>query len=91
MPTTPAECQRIAEGFSTLSKGAFQHCVGAVDGIVIKTRKPTAKEVGGDDVKAWRNRKGCWGMVAMAGVDHDCKFIFFTCRHTGSTHDSLAI
>ena len=30
-------------------------------------------------------------MVAIAGCDSNCKFTFFTCNMSGSTHDALAI
>jgi hypothetical protein len=85
-------CRKSADGFLLASRGQIDGCVCAVDGLVIKTRQPRAKELGASvDVKAYRNRKGCFAVLIMAGCDYDCRFKFFTCRHTGSTNDAMAI
>jgi hypothetical protein len=47
------------------SASVFNGVVLAVDGWVMRTRKPYASEVN-DDVMKYRNRKGCWGIVVLA-------------------------
>jgi hypothetical protein len=75
--------RKSADGFLMASRGQIDGCVCAVDGLVIKTRQPTAKELGSSvDVKAYRNKKGCFAVLVMAGCDFDCRFKFFTCSHT---------
>ena len=49
----------IEKGFAEFSKYSMRECVMAVDGIVIKTRKPYKSEV--QNVKCFRNRKDCYG------------------------------
>jgi hypothetical protein len=86
-------CRKSAYGFLLASsRGQVDGCVCVVDGLVIKTQQPTAKELRSSvDAKAYRNRKGCFAVLIMAGCDFDCRFKFFTCRHTGSTNDAMAI
>lgn len=61
----------------------------AIDGWVCKTRQPTAKEVNGN-IMAYRNRKGCWGILILAGCDADLKFHLFSAQNSGSTNDVVA-
>ncbi len=85
-------CRRSADGFWLASYGQIDGCICAVDGLVIRTRQPRAKELGSNvEVRAYRNRKGCFGTIAIASCDYDCRFKFFTCRHTGSINDAWAI
>ncbi len=37
-------CRKSADGFLLASRGQIDGCVCAIDGLVIKTRKPTSKE-----------------------------------------------
>ena len=61
-------------------------------GLLIRTRQPRITELGGSiDIKTYRNRKGCFGILVLAGCDAKCAFTFFTCRHPGSTNDAWAI
>ena len=68
------------------SKGHLKHCVCAVDGVVIRTRAPHLKELPGavKDLRAYRNRKGCFGIIGMAGCDSECRFLFMTAKHSGT-------
>jgi hypothetical protein len=61
-------------------------------GLLIRTRQPRITELSGPiDIKTYRNRKGCFGILVLAGCDTNCAFTFFTCRHPGSTNDAWAI
>lgn len=72
LPTSNVQALRA------MSEGNMRGCVTAVDGWVARTRKPFQTEVG--DVMAYRNRHDCWGFVAMAGCDADCRFTIFSCK-----------
>jgi DDE superfamily endonuclease len=63
-------------------------CVMAMDGWVMKTRCPNAKEV--TNQVCFRNRKGVWGMVIFAGCDSRCSFLMFSVKCPGSTNDCIA-
>ena len=85
---SPETLQRLGDEFGAFSYGAMQNCVGAIDGLVIRTRCPYKKEH--PNPMAFRNRKGTFGLLALGIADLNGKFLTFTCNHTGSTHDSLA-
>ena len=78
----------MATDFATYSNGELRGCVTAIDGWVARTRKPHHREV--EDIMAYRNRHGCWGLVVLAGCDARCRFTMFSCKNCGSTNDSMA-
>jgi hypothetical protein len=84
----PIKLQNIASGFAACSKNHLTYCVSAIDGWVMRTRKPTEKEV--ENVMAYRNYHDCWGIVILAGCDSKTRFNMWSCKSTGSTNDSLA-
>lgn len=63
-------------------------CVMAIDGVVVFTRAPYCHEV--QNVRAYRTRKGGFGVVVQAGCDVEGRFLFISANHAGSTNDSLA-
>ena len=78
-----------AKEFAQFSHGRMTGCVMAVDGWVCATRQPTVKEVG-INIKSYRNRKSCWGIVVLAGCDARCRFTLFSSQCSGSTNDIMA-
>jgi hypothetical protein len=56
---------------------------------VCKTRQPAKDEVNGN-IMAYRNRKGCWAILILAGCDADLKFHMFSAKNSGSTNDVVA-
>ncbi|CAM9862043.1 unnamed protein product, partial [Ectocarpus fasciculatus] len=42
------------------------------------------------NVRAYRTRKGGFGVVVQAGCDVEGRFLFISANHAGSTNDSLA-
>ena len=60
----------------------------AIDGWVCVTKKPFKTEV--HDVMKFRNRKGVWGIVVLAGCDVNLKFHMWSCTSSGSTNDIMA-
>jgi hypothetical protein len=48
-----------------VSAEVFNGCILALDGLVVMTRKPKINEV--KRVTSYRNRKGCWAIVVLAG------------------------
>eukprot|EP01036_Dinobryon_divergens_P029172 gene29172-38236_t len=82
------DLQKLADEFSVLSHGQLPGAVTAIDGWVAQTRKPFPTEV--EDIMAYRNRHGCWGLVVLAGCDARCRFTMFSCKNSGSTNDCIA-
>ena len=87
-PTEEEALNSLAASFSKHSNGILNGCVMAIDGLLIRTRKPTAKEV--RIPMAYRNRKGCFGILVMAGCDIDGRFLMSVVNNSGGTHDVLA-
>jgi hypothetical protein len=56
--------------------------------LVVKIKKPHIDDVG--NVKAYRNRKNCWGLIVFAGCDHRTKFLMLSAQCSGSTNDCVA-
>jgi hypothetical protein len=67
----------------------FRHCVGAIDGLFIKTQQPRLREVG--NVRAYYSghKKG-FGLNMQATCDAQCRIIAFSCNTPGSTNDYVA-
>jgi hypothetical protein len=79
----------IGDEFGDFSPhGEMQNCVGAIDGILLRTRCPYRSEH--KDGAAFKNRKKCFGIMALAVADVRAKFLYFAAGWTGSTHDSTA-
>jgi hypothetical protein len=83
-----ADLRRIEEGFAAQSGFNLRGCVMAIDGLIVKTRRPYKSEC--ENVLANMNRKGFWGTHVLAGCDSSCRFLFVSQKCTGATHDSLA-
>ena len=84
----PTKLSDITKGFAACSNNHLKHCVTAIDGWVMRTRKPRDDEV--ENVMAYRNRHDCWGIVIIAGCDSKTRFTMWSCKSAGSTNDSLA-
>lgn len=88
LPTCPERLNEIATKFrlSRSFKNPLPFCVGAVDGIAFPIQKPS-------DTKrpaAYFTRKGFYAIPVQALCDAEYRFLSFSARVVGSTHDSLA-
>lgn len=87
-PKTIEGLRAIAKRFQTSRKPAnpLPGCVGAVDGICIKIKKPKPRE----NPALFYCRKGFYAVPVQALVDSDYIFRFCSALCTGATHDALA-
>lgn len=67
----------------------MRHCVGAIDGLLIKTIQPKAQEVGNVRSFYSGHKKG-FGVNMQGVCDSQCRFIGFSCNTAGSTSDYVA-
>ncbi len=83
-----AELERLAGGFSLSRRGGspLYRCVGALDGICVRVKKPLGKCKPRD----YFCRKGFYSVPVQAIVDSSYRFLYMSARCVGSTHDSLA-
>jgi hypothetical protein len=91
MDFSKENCEKLASEFADInvaSSEIFDGVILAIDGWVMVTRQPYASEV--DKINAYRNRKGVWGIVVLAGCDARGKFHLFNAMNSGSTNDCTA-
>ena len=89
-PSTDEELQKIADGFRALStKEVINGCVGCVDGLLLKVRTPSSKEVG--NVKAFfSGHYQTYGINVQAACDSKCRFISVCVAAPGGCNDIAA-
>jgi hypothetical protein len=81
-----AKLDEIERTFAQHNQGAVRGCVGAVDGMAVKIKRPTLSEC--DNPMSYYSRKGFYAVVLQAICDGDCKFLWGSILAGGSTHDS---
>ena len=59
----------------------------AVDGFVIEIVKPDAKDLNGQEVSCYRNRKSVWGLISQVACDANAKIRFVQTDWPGATND----
>ena len=89
-PTDPHEMERAAADFAAISlHGVIQGCLGALDGLLIKTIVPSRNEV--PHVKAYRSgHYAHYGINVQAICDSSCRFIYLSTEAPGGQNDVLA-
>ena len=83
-----AALSELATAFGIHSHGNMNGAIMAIDGLAVKTRCPYKWEV--NNRRDYRNRKGGFGIVVLAGCDVRGKFMFAITNHAGSTNDIIA-
>ena len=92
-PSDYAMQQQMAAKFSQKSSIGLTNCVGAVDGILIWTNRPSKDDLenlGFGPKKFFCGRKHKFGMNMQAICGPDGKFLSVEIRHPGATSDYLA-
>jgi hypothetical protein len=77
----------LSNGFRARMNNPLAGCVGALDGIAIEIKRPSA---GCKNSRSFYNRKGFFAYPLQAMCDSKYRFLFASCKCTGSTHDSVA-
>ncbi|XRB25627.1 hypothetical protein RI054_45g154850 [Pseudoscourfieldia marina] len=89
--TDVEELKRRAAEFFELSKSTVDGCVGALDGIVFKMKKPRRRDIGQGNVEEnvgnYWCRKGFYGVAMQAIVDAKLRFLWLGGFAAGCTND----
>jgi len=89
-PENHAKQMQIASEFEGLSKAGFDNCVGAIDGILVWTHKPTDEDCGDiGAAKFFCGRKKKFGHNMQAVCDAQKRFLDVDIRNPGSMSDYL--
>jgi hypothetical protein len=78
----------IARGFQDRSGCVFRSCVGAIDGLSIRTREPYKTE--SSHPAQYKNRKGFFSVNLQAIADSNYVFTHASLETAGTTHDWLS-
>ncbi|KAL3768298.1 hypothetical protein ACHAW5_005661 [Stephanodiscus triporus] len=80
----------VATQFSQLSCGIMNGCIGALDGWVVKIKKPTRDKDNVYEPSSFYSRKGYFGLNVQCIVDKQKRVLFRTIKSRGAEHDSTA-
>lgn len=85
---------KIEQEFAWVTNGAVRGCVGAIDGVAIRIRRPLSSDSGlfgrVDNPALYFNRKGFYSVNMQAVVDRRGRFLNVSIVTPGSTCDSVA-
>ena len=79
----------VALQFSNASNGVINGCIGALDGWVVKIKKPSRRD-GVINSQSFYSRKGYFAVNVQAIVDRRKRILFRSIRSRGAEHDSTA-
>lgn len=81
--------KEVALQFAEGSNGVISGCIGALDGWVVKIKKPSRSD-GVKNAKQFYSRKGYFGVNVQAIVDKRKRVLFRSIISRGAEHDSTA-
>jgi hypothetical protein len=79
----------VAMSFSHASNGVINGCIGAIDGWVVKIKKPSKKD-NIMNAQSFYSRKGYFAVNVQAIVDKKRRILFRSIMSRGAEHDSTA-
>jgi hypothetical protein len=86
-PTDKASlCARAADFAQLSTHGLFKYCTGAIDGLAIRIRAPSVKEVA-NQTRFYNGNKKFFSLNMQGVCDAKRRFIAVSCKHVGSTND----
>ena len=80
----------VAIEFARSSSGIISGCIGAVDGWVVKIKKPTKNIDQVSKPSSFYSRKGYFGLNVQCIVDKKKRILYRTIKSRGAEHDSTA-
>ncbi len=80
----------VERGFYKSSKGVFADCIDALDGWLVKVKKPSVKRDGVQNPGSYYSRKGFYGVNVQVIVSHEKNILYPNILHSGAEHDSTA-
>lgn len=81
---------KVATQFAQSSCGIMNGCIRALDGWVVKIKKPTRDKDNVSEPSSFYSRKGYFGLNVQCIVDKQKRVLFRTIKSRGAEHDSTA-
>ena len=82
--------EAVALQFAQRSSGVINGCIGALDGWIVKTKRPTKNRDGVVNPGSFRSRKGYFGINVQTISSQKKKILFRDISSRGAEHDSTA-
>merc|ERR1711865_287841 len=82
----PEQTEKIEKTFDVATGGLIRGCIGAIDGMACKIKRPADSEC--ENPHSYFSRKGFYAVVLQAICDGNCLFLWGSILCGGSTHDS---
>ena len=79
---------RVSRGFARRSNGVLKGCIGAIDGWLVKIRRPNSWLDGAINPVPFYSRKGFYALNVQCIVDHQKKVLWAMFNNKGASHDS---
>ena len=84
-----AEMRAVALQFAQSSRGVINGCIGALDGWLVKIKKPCRRD-GVENPQSFYSRKGFYAINTQVIVDKNKRVLFRSIKSRGAEHDSTA-
>ncbi len=79
----------VALQFTQSSRGVINGCIGALDGWLVKIKKPSQRD-GVENPQSFYSRKGFYAINTQVIVDRTKRVLFWSIMSRGAEHDSTA-
>lgn len=86
--TDEKELDRVSKGFSKRSNGVLIGAIGAIDGWLVKIKRPSITKDNIKNIVGFFSRKGFYALNVQCIVNHEKKVLWAKCNNRGSSHDS---
>jgi hypothetical protein len=80
----------VALQFAQSSQGVINGCIGALDGWLVKIKKPGRRRDGVENPQSFYSRKGFYAVNVQVIVDKNKRILFRSIMSRGAEHDSTA-
>ena len=84
-----AKMRAVALQFTQSSRGVINGCIGALDGWLVKIKKPSRRD-GIENAQSFYSRKGYYAINTQVIVDRNKRVLFRSIMSRGAEHDSTA-
>ena len=81
--------EKVALEFARSSNGLFNGCIGAIDGWIVKIKKPSLSD-NVTNPSSFYSRKGYFGLNVVAIVDQKKRILYRVIQLHGAEHESTA-
>ena len=91
-PDKEEDCKAVQTGYQAKSShGLIKGCIGCIDGLLVKIKRPSKKECGNTPSSNYSGNYYCYSFNIQAVCDVNLCFIFFPIAAPGKLSDQAAL